>query len=200
MTVRGHGAQIAPMGIDSSFLVALMYITILTLGIANLLTGLATTLTEFPEQRVEKLAFVWALILLLVHFLLFWQTLELMAFDAWTFPRFIVAMAGPVLLFFAAHILLVTGLSASDTDAADQAYLSARVRFFAAFGLLQIWLASADLLVAREVNGAAAFNATLAGISLVLALNSRRRVHMMGTTFACLLLVGSATLQALGRL
>ncbi len=95
------------MDIDlNTMLVALMFVTILSMGIGNILGTMADIFNHATSARRDRVHVGWIVFLLLVHFNLFWYTKAILDVEVWRFGGFLMAMAGPVLIFFATNILL----------------------------------------------------------------------------------------------
>ena len=69
------------MDVSHALLVALMYVTILSLGIANILGSLADAVARPPSSQFDSFHTSWSLLVLFAHFDLFWQTLEILGVE-----------------------------------------------------------------------------------------------------------------------
>ena len=123
----------------NTLLVALMFVTILSMGIGNIVVTLADVLNNATPSRRDRVHVAWIVLLLLIHFNVFWHTKAILAVDDWQFASFLLAIAGPVLLFFATSIAL--------TDAPDQEstelsgfFAALGRRFFILLAILQVWI------------------------------------------------------------
>ena len=74
------------MEISNALLVALMFVTILVLGIANILVSLAAIVRHPSAAKDDAIFNNWKLLLLLAHFNLFWHTLDLLSVDLFLGP------------------------------------------------------------------------------------------------------------------
>jgi hypothetical protein len=110
---------------------------------------------------------------------LFWHTKALLDADDWQFGGFLLAIAGPVLLFFATSIML------TEPPAWEQAELKTFFddlgrRFYLLFALVQLWI----VLVSRSLNGSFVVsdlaNAIFCVLVLVLAARPRRPFQVPG--------------------
>ena len=90
----------------NTLLVAFMFITILTLGIAGVLAELAELVRNIERRHRDKLLVGWTLLLLFAYFTRFWHTADITRLEEWDFGRFLFAETGPVLLFFGTQIML----------------------------------------------------------------------------------------------
>jgi len=85
---------------ESGLLVALMFVTILTMGIGNLLVFLSQKIQQAGWPRQNPLQTVWLLILLLISFDMFWHALNFLTVENWSFPGFLYVVSGASVLFF----------------------------------------------------------------------------------------------------
>ena len=69
----------------STLLVAFMFITILTLGIAGVLAELAEVVRNVERRDRDKLLVGWARLLLFAYFTLFWHTADITLLEEWDF-------------------------------------------------------------------------------------------------------------------
>ena len=99
----------------NTLLVALMFVTILVMGIGNILMTLADVINRATSAQRAGLHNGWIVLLLLVHFNLFWHTKEILNVEQWDFTGFLLIIAGPVLVFFATSALL-TNPSAEEQE------------------------------------------------------------------------------------
>ena len=130
------------MEIKDSLLVAMMFIMILSIGIATVLGGLADTVRR-PLGEIHWLPIVWMLLLLFYHLDLFWNSVLIMAAEEWRFTGFLYMILGPVLLFLATTLIL----SKTNEDApvaSSQHYFEVSTYFFTVLALLMLWTTGAD--------------------------------------------------------
>ena len=138
------------MGIDlNTMLVALMFITILSMGIGNILGTLAEVFTHSSVHRRSRVHVAWIALILLVHFNLFWHTKSILEVEQWRFGGFLLAILGPVLVFLATSIL-VTSPSAGTVEKQEGFISSMGRRFFIVFGSVQIWIVAADYAMTKS--------------------------------------------------
>jgi hypothetical protein len=168
------------MDIDlNTLLVALMFVTILSMGIGNILTSLADIFNHATPSRRGKIHVSWIFLLLIIHFNLFWQTKEILNVDNWQFGGFLLAMAGPVLMFFASSILLTAPPEDVQPDL-DSFFGALGRRFFLMFAVLQGWV----IMVGFAMTGAFVItdltNAGFIVLAVSLALIDNKRFHTLG--------------------
>ena len=173
----------------NTLLVAFMFITILTLGIAGVLAELAEVVRNVERKDRDKLLVGWALLLLFAYFTLFWHTADITLLEEWNFGLFLFAETGPVLLLFGTQIMLgaLTAEPGADIDAAVR-----QTRFFVIFGLLQVWSIAAGFVLGVGFTPGSAFDALVLVMCLVLAVSRSRPVHLVGLTVVSLAYLASA--------
>jgi len=64
--------------IDSGLLVAIMFVILLSLGIAHVVMAMAEFVRAEKSERPDWLLTSWAVLLLLVFLKLFWHTIDLL--------------------------------------------------------------------------------------------------------------------------
>ena len=178
------------MDIDlNTLLVALMFVTILCMGIGNLLMSLADVLNHASSSRRSGVHVSWLVLLLLVHFNLFWHTREILNVENWRFAGFLLTIAGPVLLFFATSILL-TSPSEEDERDLDAFLLRLGRPFFLMFAMIQFWVLGAGYSLSGGWIAQDAFNLVFVILSLVLAFSQSGVLHRYGSFVAWALTLG----------
>jgi hypothetical protein len=185
------------MELTSSLLVMFMFVIILSLGIANLLSAFAEVVNRRSEVRIHWLHANWMTLLLLFFFSLFWQSLDILAIEEWGFGGFLFINAGAVLIFFAASVIMPAPIQqGEDTQAA---YFAMSRQFFFLFALTAAWLVAVDLVYSGGFT-AVAINSVGAGLGLLLAFSRTIRIHSIGTLLAWVLTLGELVLQGAGYL
>jgi hypothetical protein len=176
------------MEITSGLLVALLFVTLLGLGIANVVAAMAGVVGGDRERRPDGLLAAWTVLLLLVYLELFWHTVDLLNVAEWQFTGFLYVILGPILLFFATNVLL-PGASVPEGVSAREHYLSSSSRFFGLLALVQVWIIGVDQLLGSGFTTATALTAAAAVLVAVLASTRRTAVHVVGTVVAAVLFV-----------
>ncbi len=124
-------------------LVALMFVTIVAVGVCNLLAEAAKQFEKATWFGVDWFQGLWAGLLLLIMLGVFWQSLDVLEVEPWSFSAFLLVIVGAVLLFVAS-ISLPSGSAFFDT--ATPVEDAARTRgFFLALGGYEIWRAGMGL-------------------------------------------------------
>ncbi len=94
------------MEVTNALLVAMMFIVLITMGVGNIIMALAAIIDKRTTLKVDPIHTSWVVLLLLVHFNLFWHVLDILTIEEWNFLGFLYVVAGAVIIFFATHILL----------------------------------------------------------------------------------------------
>lgn len=176
----------------STLLVALMFITILTLGIASILGELAEAVRSSERRSGDRLLFGWVLLLLFAYFDLFWHTADIALVEKWEFHLFLFVETGPVLLLFATNIVL--GAAGEESQTETPAALN-RSGFFWIFALLHVWEVLAGLVLGVGFTTGSAIAAVITAICVILALTNQRRIHILGLVLLALLYVATAVIS-----
>jgi len=181
----------------NTLLVALMFITILSMGIGNILISLADIFNNATSSRRDRLHISWIVLLLIVHFNLFWQTKAILDVEGWKFGGFLLTMAGPVLLFFATSILL-TDPPEDDPENLTSFFVGLGRRFFLFFALLQAWVMVVGFTLTGSFIVTDLVNAFFLVLALTLATSTSARFHKVGTLLAWGLGLAGFTIRWLG--
>ena len=176
----------------NTLLVAFMFITIVTLGIASVLGELAEVVRNVERQNRDRLLIGWALLLLFAYFHLFWHTADITLFEEWGFWLFLFAETGPVLLLFATQIMLGALAAAPEGDRESGVRQS---RFFVIFGLLQVWSIAAGFVLGVGFTLGSALDAIVLVTCMVLASSASRSLHVTGLTVVWIVYLARAALE-----
>jgi len=178
----------------NTLLVALMFVTILSMGIGNILGSLADILNHATSSSRSRVHIGWIILLLLTHFNLFWNTKAILDNPQWEFGGFLLAIAGPVLLFFSTSVLLTT--PDADDDANLHGFYHRLGRpFFILFAAVQAWILITVYALVGKFIGIDAVNATLLVLALFLAWSTSARSHVVGLVLAWAMGMGSLALR-----
>ncbi len=172
------------MDIDlNTMLVALMFVTILSMGIGNILGTMADIFNHATAARRDRVHVAWIILLLVIHFNLFWHTKAILDVAEWSFGGFLIAMAGPVLIFLATSILLT---NPPDEDPVDLQKFFVRLgrRFFVVFGLTQAWVILAGYAMTRVFVVTDLVNVAFLILAVILATSKAHRVQLAGVVTA----------------
>lgn len=66
------------MEITNALLVAMMFVVLLTIGIGNIIMALAALVDRRTPIKPDAIHTSWVVLLLLVHFNLFWHVLDIL--------------------------------------------------------------------------------------------------------------------------
>ena len=172
------------MDIDlNTLLVALMFVTILSMGIGNILISLADIFNNATPSRRDKVHVGWIVLLLLVHFNLFWHTKAILNVENWDFAGFLLTMAGPVLMFFATSILLTDPPEDFQPNLVSF-FVGLGRRFFLMFAALQAWIVIVGYSMTRTFVPSDTVNIAFIVLGLLLAFNSSSGFQRLGIFLA----------------
>lgn len=176
------------MEINNSLLVAMMFVMILSIGIASILGALAS-IVQTPSRDLHWLPVAWIVLLLFSHLDLFWHTVLIVAVEDWHFTGFLYMLCGPVLLFLAANVL-VTESTEGESVMLLKHYLEVSPYFFALLALLMLWTIGADYTLSQGISIFTTQYLIEFLIFLTLALRKNIKLHRLATvlTFAVVVL------------
>jgi len=171
-----------------------MFVTILSMGIGNILGTMAEIFHHSTEGRRSRIHVAWIVLVLLVHFNIFWHTKALLEVEQWSFGGFLIAIAGPVLLFLATSILLNRPPS-DESEGQEDLFFQLRRRFFIVFGMLQIWIVSAGFSMTGSYVTTDLTNVIFFLLAILLATKKSDRVQLIGVMTAWGLGIASFTIS-----
>ena len=182
------------MDISYTLIVALMFITILSFGIANLLSSMAETLNK---KNVSIVHFSWIVLLLIIHFNMAWHAVLIATNKAWSYDKFLFIVLGPILAFFTA--VMISPRETADKKPATliSNYLNIRQRFFVLLAMIQAWSIGADYFFQFGTTGSAAFNILLIFLSVSMAITNAYKKHVYGVVVAWGLYITAIILRSL---
>ena len=176
----------------NTLLVALMFVTILSMGIGNILGALADIFNHATPSRRDRVHVAWIVLLLLVHFNVFWHTKAILDVEDWRFAGFLLTIAGPVLMFFATSILL-TDPPDLEPERLRQFFDDLGRRFYLMFALLQVWIVAVGGALTGSFVTTDLANVAFFVLALLLAAKPERPYQVPGAVAAWSLgLVGLA--------
>ena len=178
----------------NTLLVALMFVTILSMGIGNILITLADIFNHATPSRRDKVHVGWILLLLIVHFNLFWNTKAILDVENWAFGGFLLTIAGPVLMFFATSILLTDPPEDARPDLGTF-FVNLGRRFFMMFAILQAWIVVVGFTLSGTFVPTDLVNVGFMGLALVLAFNDSTKIQVAGIWAAGGLAAGSVVVR-----
>jgi hypothetical protein len=157
--------------ITTTLIVILMYSTIIGMGVAQLLGGLAGTLTQGRDLTTRRLPLTWVLLVLVRFLILFWTADLLTGRQNWHFLEFLAVLLGPILLLFASAILNVLISVGDDHDESQRTGMMSR--FFWCVAASELWLVCADVYFGRgwsmltSISGLTVVAAVAASIAVI---------------------------------
>lgn len=181
----------------NTLLVALMFVTILSMGIGNILGSLADIFNHATPSRRDKVHIGWIAMMLIVHFNLFWHTKAILEVENWGFGGFLLTMAGPVLMFFATSILLTEPPEEPKPDL-NSFFFRLGQRFFMMFAILQAWIVVVGVSMTGSFIPSDAVNVGMLILAIVLALKASEKMQIVGICLAWGMALGSGVIRWLG--
>jgi hypothetical protein len=149
---------------------------VLGLGITELLGGFTRILRG--ELTVGRLHGVWMLIVLQLQIQMAWAFWTLHLREAWSYPEFMLLLAGPVLLYLSAAVLF----PATGTDQPlDDHLLSRRRPFFVLMSAYMVYSVMFSwLLMGRNFSlVTTSVRTVVLAAFITLAFTTRRSIHLM---------------------
>jgi hypothetical protein len=186
------------MEVSSSLLVAIMFITILSIGISNILMALPALVERPAGFEIGRLHLSWILLLLLMHLDLFWQVLLLLEREDWAFAGFVYTVTGPILLLLATSILLPDPGQAFD-DSFSRFRAGAR-QAFVLLGLTMLWVLGMDAIFGSGLEWEGLWNVAAAGVFALVAQSTSAHVNAIGSGIAWAIFIGAGVARAFGAL
>jgi len=169
----------------TTLIVAIMYVTILSIGLGNLLMALSE-LVGGRKALPERVHLSWLLFMLLAFCNYFWQATLILEFDNWQFLPFIGFLLGPICLLFAINLLI--DLPDGDAQANRNAFLQNSNRFFLLLGLFNVWIVGLDYVTA-ELSAITSIPVAMALLCFGLMVTKSMPVHKAGAAAAWLILL-----------
>jgi hypothetical protein len=185
------------MNISYTLIVALMFITILSFGLANLLLSLAEILNNKKNNKVSIVHLNWIVILLIIHFNMAWHAVLIATYRSWSFYTFLFSVLGPMLAFFTTSIIAPCATVDKQPATLISNYLNIRQQFFVFFAMIQAWGIGADYLVRRITTGSAVFNMLLIILAIIMFKTNSYQKHVYGVVVAWSLYITAIVLRSL---
>jgi hypothetical protein len=179
----------------TTLLVSIMFITILSIGVANLLTALADIVCGKTLPLPDKVHISWMLVLLFYTLTYFWQTTVILEISDWSFLRYLGIIIGPIVLFFATNLIIALPENEDIIDRRDL-YMQESRRFFLLLALVPIWVVLLDVFY--DSTGLETWlNCFIAALFAFLAVSKNYLVHQACAIAAWLVILVSVSLQAI---
>ena len=184
------------MEVTNALLVAMMFIVLITMGVGNIIMALAAIIDKRTTLKADSIHTSWVVLLLLMHFNLFWHVLDILSIEEWAFLGFLYVVAGAVIIFFATHILLPDA-SSGTTDVREH-YYDSHGRFFGLLALLMAWSLGVDFLFGGGLTSAGIANIIGFVFFAVLAMSSQPAVHRIGAGVGWLFFIALVAARGVG--
>ena len=185
------------MQISYTLIVALMYVTILSFGLASLLSSLSSLIKKDNNIKVSGVHLHWIIILLVIHFNMTWHAVYLADLETWTYVNFILVVLGPILGSFAATVLTPFSTDDSTKESLVNEYLSIKPQVLLLFISIQCWILLADRILERGLVGSAIINVALILLSVFLLISKKYRLHQVGIGFLWIILLTGIVMRGL---
>lgn len=177
------------MEISYTLIVALMFITILSFGFANILTSLAEIVNKKNNVTVCNVHLNWILILFILHMNLAWQAVLIATNKSWSYDTFLFVELGPILAFFMTRILSPSEGKDKEPETLINNYIGVSGQFFFLFILIQVWGFGTDIVLGRGITGSGIFNLLLIALSFVMMRKKQYKDQTLGVIFAWILIL-----------
>ena len=159
--------------------------------------ALATIIDKRTPVKTDLIHTSWVILLLMVHFNLFWHVLDILSIESWSFIEFLYIVCGAIIIFFATQVILPDP-SSPDTDNMRAYYFGICRQFFFFLALLQIWILGVDFIFGDGFTTLGIFNIIIFFLAAVMAYSQHPKLHSIGTGFAWILYFGLLLLKGLG--
>jgi len=162
----------------TTLLVAIMFVTILSIGLSNLLMTLSDIVGQKIAVQPDAVHLSWMLLLFMSYFSYYWETVAILDIEGWTFLSFIGFLIGPILLLFATNLTI--SLPDSEQSASPREhYLTQSNRFFTMMVGVQAWIIALDFIF-DTVDLATYGTAAALSIFAVLIFTNNYKAHVLG--------------------
>jgi hypothetical protein len=185
------------MEVSNGLLVAIMFVMLLSLGIVSIITALASIVNRKSDVKVSGMHLNWLVLLLLAHFNIFWHTIDILNVENWEFIGFLYTIAGPILTFFAASIIVPEGSIDDASELRDYYFRIAR-QFFQIFAMVQLWVLGSDLVLHGGFVPPSTLNLIVLALAVVLSISRSEGVHRAGVAVGWLIFLTQLALRGLG--
>ncbi len=175
-----------------------MYVTVLSFGLASLLTSLAQIIRRGNDISVSPTHLNWLLILLLVHFNMVWHAVLFTSIETWSYHAFLLIVLGPTLAYFSANLLAPEPCANVNSDKLNESYFSIIQQFLVLFGAIQAWAIASDFILGRGATGSAIFNIILLVVVIFLYNSRSNKSHVTSIYFIWAAYITSIALRSMG--
>ena len=179
----------------ATLLTAIMFVTILGMAIGNLLMACADIAGNLRRPAPSRLHLSWMILLLLAMLNLFWETTAILDVPDWAFLDFLYVIIGPMVLLFAASVLIAPAAEATTSPEAH--YFGLSGRFFVMLAVQEGWLVGLDLRF-EALGLQSMISVVLLVLFAVLAFSKNQRIHLAGNVIAWAGFIAPLPLKLLG--
>ena len=176
----------------TTLIVAIMYVTIISTGLCNLLMKLSE-LAGGHCAKPDRLHFNWLLILLFAYLGYFWQTTELLEIEDWVFLSFVGFLIGPVVLLFGTNLLLAFP---EEGESAQDHYVDTTNRFFLLLSIFYFWQVGIDFYF-DSISQVTVSAGALAIFCIALSISDSYRFHKIGAVLGWFLVAASLGIRTM---
>ncbi len=180
------------MEVSTSLLVALMFVTLLSMGIGSAVSTFSVIIEKGKTSGYSIIQIGWLGLLLLTYFNMFWHTVDLLSKDTWGFVGFLYIMAGPVIIYFATSILIASRNQEHEGQTVVQP------RFFVVVLLLQMWIITVDVILGNNILSNNVLNIIIALKVIGLIYSPKMQVQRYGLMASLALVVLALFFRGLG--
>ena len=184
------------MELSNGLLVAILFVTVLSLGIGNLLAGLSEIADPRAGHDIDWIPLTWLILLLLMHLNLFWETLVILSLEKWTFAKFVYMALGPMMLFYVTNLQLPKG-NLKQPGEARAHYFDVARPFFGLLAVLMLWVIGADLVLGRSFDTQPVVNLVVALLFLAMAIAGDLRFHRAATAAGAVIIPALLVLRSI---
>ena len=185
------------MNISHTLIVALLFVTILSFGLVNILSAFASVLNRNTNTKASTIHLHWIAILLILHFNMAWSAILITSKEVWTYDAFLFIVLGPIMAFFASSIIMPGSVESDDSEGLFSQYLTISKQFFILFVLIQIWAIGTDFMLQGGITGSSILNVLLTALGLVLLNAKQPRMHRLGLVVAWGIYLSAIVLRGL---
>jgi len=165
------------MSIDQFFFISVMYMVILSIGVADIISALGVWLKHKGIIKLYWVHVVWVLFLLAVTFQLWWSIWEVQESKvSWNFFTNTFLLWGPILLYLATKVLLPE-LSEISKQGDSNYYFSVHRKFFSCLSLILVWSILTDSFFLQFSILFLIVELITLALTLTLIFSSNRKIH-----------------------
>ncbi len=177
----------------TTLLVAIMFVTIIGIGIGNVLMALSDIVGGLRHPSPDRIHISWIILMLAAYLALFWETRAILDIADWLYAQYLYILAGPILMLFAANLAISPQPNGSDREPRAH-YLEISRRLFVMLALLQVWMLLLDV-VYQSLTLVSVFDALKLVLFIGLSSIQNYRLHAIGAALGWLVYLLPMALQ-----